>query len=57
MTDVEALQLARENDYLKLRCAQLQGDVTDLNSQVARMVQELERFHAARETRNAGPAA
>jgi len=54
MTDVEVLQLVRENDYLKLRCAQLQGDVTDLNSQVARMVQELERFHAARETRNAG---
>lgn len=57
MTDVEALQLARENDYLKLRCAQLQGDVTDLNSQVARLVQQLERVHAVREPRAAGPLA
>jgi len=56
MTDVEALQLARENDYLKLRCAQLQGDVTDLSSQVARLVQRLERFGAVREPRAAGPA-
>jgi hypothetical protein len=57
MTDVEALQLARENDYLKLRCAQLQGDVTDLNSQVARLVQQLDRLHVVREPRVAGPAA
>jgi len=55
MTDVEVLQLVRENDYLKLRCAQLQGDVTDLNSQVSRLVQQLERFHAVREPRAAGP--
>jgi hypothetical protein len=57
MTDVEALQLARENDYLKLRCAQLQGDVTDLSSQVARLAQQLERLHAVREPRAAGPLA
>jgi len=57
MTEVEALQLVRENDYLKLRCAQLQGDVTDLNSQVARLVQQLERVHAVREPRAAGPLA
>ena len=57
MTDVEALQLARENEYLKLRCAQLQGDVTDLNSQVARLVQQLDRLHAVREPRAAGPVA
>lgn len=55
MTDVEVLQLVRENDYLKLRCAQLQGDVTDLNSQVSRLAQQLERFHAVPESRAAGP--
>jgi len=48
MNDVEAQTLIRENSYLKLRCAQLQGDVTDLASQVLRLQQELERLHAAR---------
>jgi hypothetical protein len=56
MTDAEAQKLTRENDYLKLRCAQLQDDVTDLGSQVARLLQELERYHAARGLRAAGPA-
>ena len=41
----EAQKLQRENDYLKLRVAQLQGDVTDLGSQVTRLQQELERLH------------
>jgi hypothetical protein len=41
----EAQKLQRENDYLKLRVAQLQGDVTDLSSQVMRLQQELERLH------------
>ena len=31
MTDEEAQTLRRENDYLKLRCAHLQSDVTDLS--------------------------
>lgn len=38
----EAQALIRENDYLKLRCAQLQEDVTDLTSQVFRLQQMLE---------------
>jgi hypothetical protein len=56
MTDAEAQKLTRENDYLKLRCAQLQGDVTDLGSQVERLARQLERFHAARATHAAGVA-
>ena len=43
MTDEEAQALRRENDYLKRRNAQLQGDVTSLGGQVLRMQQELER--------------
>jgi hypothetical protein len=54
MTDAEAQKLTRENDYLKLRCAQLQDDVTDLTSQVGRLLQELERFDSARAARSAG---
>lgn len=38
----EAQALIRENDYLKLRCTQLQEDVTDLTSQVFRLQQMLE---------------
>jgi hypothetical protein len=48
MTDEELQRLLRENEYLKLRCAQLQGDVTDLDSQVARLQQTLERTSAVR---------
>jgi hypothetical protein len=55
MTDAEGLRLTRENDYLKLRCAQLQGDVTDLSSQVGRLQQALERIHGVRESRRADP--
>ncbi len=43
--DAEARKLVRENDYLKLRCAQLQDDVTDLSGQLTRARQELERLH------------
>jgi hypothetical protein len=39
---VETARLLRENAYLKLRCAQLQEDVTNLSSQVTRMAQQLE---------------
>jgi L-alanine-DL-glutamate epimerase-like enolase superfamily enzyme len=53
--DAESAKLLRENAYLKLRCAQLQGDVTDLASQVGRLQQELERVHAVRERLRADP--
>jgi hypothetical protein len=51
MDDAESGKLVRENAYLKLRCAQLQDDVTDLGSQVVRLRQELERLHGQRPTR------
>jgi prefoldin subunit 5 len=44
MDEAESGKLLRENAYLKLRCAQLQDDVTDLSSQVTRLGQELERL-------------
>jgi outer membrane murein-binding lipoprotein Lpp len=47
---VEALQLGRQNAYLKQRCAQLQEDVTNLNAQVIRLQQELERLRGQRAT-------
>jgi hypothetical protein len=53
MDDADGQKLLRENAYLKLRCAQLQGDVTDLTSQVGRLQAELERIHGAREARRA----
>jgi hypothetical protein len=49
MDDIEGQKLARQNDYLKLRCAQLQDDVTNLSGQVTRMQQKLERLHGRRE--------
>jgi hypothetical protein len=45
---VEALQLERQNAYLKLRCAQLQEDVTNLDAHVIRLTQELERLRGRR---------
>ncbi len=45
---VEALQLERQNAYLKLRCAQLQEDVTNLDAHVIRLQQELERLRGRR---------
>jgi hypothetical protein len=51
MDEAETAKLVRENAYLKLRCAQLQDDVTDLGSQVLRLRQELERLHAPRAIR------
>jgi hypothetical protein len=53
MDDAEGQKILRENAYLKLRCAQLQGDVTDLTSQVGRLQQALERIHGGREGRRA----
>jgi hypothetical protein len=49
--DGQELKLARENAYLKLRCAQLQDDVTDLGGQVLRLRQELERLIGQRSQR------
>jgi hypothetical protein len=45
---VEALQLERQNAYLKLRCAQLQEDVANLDAHVIRLQQELERLRGRR---------
>jgi hypothetical protein len=45
MDDAEGAKLLRENAYLKLRCAQLQDDVTELGGQLTRQHQELERLH------------
>ncbi len=36
--------LARENAYLKQRCALLEADVADLGAQVRRLQQQLERI-------------
>ena len=47
MTDRETEALRRENDYLKLRNAQLQRDVTDLGAEAARLRQALERLSPA----------
>jgi hypothetical protein len=55
MDDVEGQKILRENAYLKLRCAQLQGDVTDLTSQMGRLQQALERLHGVRENRRGAP--
>jgi len=43
MTDPASAAMTRENIYLKQRCAQLEADVTDLNAQVIRLSQQLER--------------
>lgn len=51
---VEAVQLGRQNAYLKLRCSQLQEDVTNLNAQVIRLQQELERLRGQRASANGG---
>ena len=45
----ETERLERENAYLKQRCAQLEGDVTDLGAQVGRLTQQLERIAGRRE--------
>jgi outer membrane murein-binding lipoprotein Lpp len=46
--DIQALE--RQNVYLKQRCAQLEGDVSDLGAQVARLSQQLERIAGRRPT-------
>jgi prefoldin subunit 5 len=44
MTAEQSQAVERQNDYLKKRCAQLEGDVADLGAQVARLAQQLERL-------------
>ena len=48
MTDSEHDRLSRENLYLKARCAQLQEANGDLESQVTRLQQQLERLYERR---------
>ncbi len=48
MTEPEVQELKRQNDYLKLRCAQLQGDVSDISAENTRLRQELERIAGRR---------
>lgn len=48
MTEPEIQELKRQNDYLKLRCAQLQGDVGDLGAENTRLREELERIAGRR---------
>jgi len=43
MTDVEMQALRRENNYLKVRNAQLQADLTNVSAEAARLRQALER--------------
>jgi prefoldin subunit 5 len=50
-------ELRRENAYLKQRCAQLQGDATDLAAENLRLRQELERVSARRATAQPNPLA
>ena len=46
--DAHVARLERQNAYLKLRCAQLEEDVTNLDSQVIRLQQTLERLQGRR---------
>ena len=48
MTDAEAQAMRQENQYLKLRNAQLQTDLTDISAESERLRQALERTGAAR---------
>lgn len=47
----------RENAYLKMRVAQLEGDVQDLSAENLRLREERERLHGRREGRAAGASA
>jgi hypothetical protein len=43
MIDEDRAALLRQNTYLKARVAQLEDDLGDLNAQVHRLTQQLER--------------
>jgi hypothetical protein len=53
MTDEEAQAIRRENEYLKLRNAQLTADLVDLTAETARMRQAIERTGARQSGRPA----
>jgi hypothetical protein len=55
VTEPEIQRVLRENDDLKLRCARLQDDVTDLSSQLNRVRRQLERLHGVRVVPSANP--
>lgn len=55
MTDEEAQALRRENTYLKARCAQLEGDIVDLQSEAGRLRERLEAQFARRAARPPNP--
>ena len=47
--------LEHENQYLKLRVAQLQEDVTDLSAEVVRLRQRLDNYNDRRANGGASP--
>ena len=55
MTDEEGQALRRENEYLKLRNAQLQADLVDLAAETERMRQAIERTGARQGGRPPNP--
>lgn len=55
MTPVETQALRRENSHLRQRCAQLQGDIVGLESQVARLQQSHEHLAGRRVAPGAQP--
>lgn len=57
MNATEHNRLSRENDYLKARCAELQGDICDLTSEVRRLEQRLEHVAARRTATPPNPLA
>lgn len=52
---METPDLARENAYLKLRVAQLEGDVQDLTAENHRLREERERLYARRAAQAPNP--
>ena len=55
MTEPGAAVLMRENIYLKQRCAQLEADALDMNAQINRLTQQLERAGERRAIRPPNP--
>ncbi len=48
MTDPRSENVHQQNLYLKSRCAQLEGDVTNLPAEVLRLRQQLEGVYVRR---------
>ena len=48
MTDAETAALRRENQYLKQRNAQLEGDLADITAEAGRLREALEHTSARR---------